>query len=151
MPQCEDENGIPYGLKHIGNKVRVSAMPYLYDIAEGNVDDHASTHILGHNDDIDNAVEDIWEPGGSYTFPSSAMQMEVVSSDAEDTAAGPGARTVMIHYLDSNYDEQTEVLIDGLMSLLEPIMILVLGGVVMVIVMAIFLPMIGIITNLSAT
>ncbi len=48
-----------------------------------------------------------------------------------------------------NYDEQVDVLVASLMSLLEPIMILVLGGVVMVIVMAIFLPMIQIITGLS--
>ena len=48
-----------------------------------------------------------------------------------------------------NYDEQVDVLVASLMSLLEPIMILVLGGVVMLIVLAIFLPMITIITNLS--
>ena len=50
-----------------------------------------------------------------------------------------------------NYDEQVDVLVASLMSMLEPIMIVVLGAVVMTIVLAIFLPMIGIITNLSAT
>ena len=48
-----------------------------------------------------------------------------------------------------NYDEQVDVLVAGMMSLLEPIMILVLGSAVMVIVMAIFLPMIQIIQGLS--
>jgi type II secretory pathway component PulF len=37
------------------------------------------------------------------------------------------------------------------MSMLEPIMIVVLGAVVMTIVLAIFLPMIGIITSLSSS
>jgi type II secretory pathway component PulF len=37
------------------------------------------------------------------------------------------------------------------MSLLEPIMILVLGSIVMTIVLAIFLPMIQIITGLSSS
>ena len=48
-----------------------------------------------------------------------------------------------------NYDEQVDVLVASLMSLLEPIMIIVLGLIVMVIVLSIFLPMITIITNLN--
>ena len=48
-----------------------------------------------------------------------------------------------------NYDEQVDVMVASLMSLLEPIMIVVLGGIVMLIVMAIFLPMIQIISGLS--
>jgi type IV pilus assembly protein PilC len=50
-----------------------------------------------------------------------------------------------------NYDEQVDVLVASLMSMLEPIMVVVLGALVMTIVMSIFLPMIGIITSLSAT
>ncbi len=49
-----------------------------------------------------------------------------------------------------NYDEQVDVLVGGLMSMLEPIMILVLGTIVMVIVLAVFMPMIQVITSLSA-
>ncbi len=49
-----------------------------------------------------------------------------------------------------NYDEQVDVLVGGLMSMLEPIMIIVLGSVVMVIVLAVFLPMIQVITSLSS-
>ncbi len=49
-----------------------------------------------------------------------------------------------------NYDEQVDVLVGSLMSLLEPIMIIVLGGIVLVIVLAVFLPMIQVITSLSA-
>jgi type IV pilus assembly protein PilC len=50
-----------------------------------------------------------------------------------------------------NYNEQVDVLVASLMSLLEPIMILVLGSIVMTIVLAIFLPMIQIITGLSSS
>jgi type IV pilus assembly protein PilC len=49
-----------------------------------------------------------------------------------------------------NYDEQVEVLVSSLMSLLEPIMILVLGAVVMTIVLAVFMPMMQVITGLSS-
>ena len=48
-----------------------------------------------------------------------------------------------------NYDEQVDVLVGSLMSMLEPIMIVVLGSMVMTIVLAIFAPMISIITSLS--
>ena len=57
----------------------------------------------------------------------------------------------MLTKVADNYDEQVEVLVASLMSLLEPVMIVVLGGVVMVIVMAIFLPMIQVISGLGAT
>jgi type IV pilus assembly protein PilC len=43
------------------------------------------------------------------------------------------------------------VLVASLMSMLEPIMIIVLGGIVMTIVLAIFAPMIQIITTLSSS
>lgn len=29
-----DENGLPYGVKHVNNKPRVSSVDYLYDILE---------------------------------------------------------------------------------------------------------------------
>jgi type IV pilus assembly protein PilC len=57
----------------------------------------------------------------------------------------------MLLKIADNYDEQVDVLVGSLMSLLEPIMIIVLGGTVMLIVMAVFLPMIQVITSLSAT
>lgn len=57
----------------------------------------------------------------------------------------------MLTKVADNYDEQVEVLVASLMSLLEPVMIVVLGGVVMIIVMAIFLPMIQVISGLGAT
>ena len=57
----------------------------------------------------------------------------------------------MLLKIADNYDEQVDVLVASLMSMLEPIMIVVLGAVVMTIVLAIFLPMIGIITSLSSS
>jgi type IV pilus assembly protein PilC len=56
----------------------------------------------------------------------------------------------MLLKIADNYDEQVDVLVGSLMSLLEPIMIVGLGGIVMVIVMAVFLPMIQVITSLSS-
>ena len=106
-----DENGLTYGVKQIGNKPRVSAMPYLYDIAEGNVSDHDVLRVLGYNGDVGNAEEDVWDAGAGYAFPAAGgIQMEVVSGSEDDDGdpAGTGVNTVSIHYLDANYAEQTE-------------------------------------------
>lgn len=48
------------------------------------------------------------------------------------------------------FDEQVDVLVGSLMSMLEPIMIVCLGSMVMTIVISLFAPMISIIQNLSA-
>lgn len=78
----KDENGLPYGVKHVNNKPRVSVMPYLYDIAEGNVSGHANWSKIGYNPVVaDTAGEDLWSNSGLYIFPTLAdLQMEVLSS-----------------------------------------------------------------------
>lgn len=112
--QFVDENGTPYGVKHINNKPRVSAMPYLYDIAEGNVSGHESWSKIGFNGDVDVGTEDMIAQGGLYVFPASAIQMDIVSSSAEDDPAkadtnpGTGIHTVTLYYLDADGVEHTE-------------------------------------------
>lgn len=83
--QLIDENGAAYGVKHINNKPRVSAMPYLYDVAEGNVEDHAAWAKIGFNGALVAATEaDLWSATGTVNFPASAMQMEIISSNNVD-------------------------------------------------------------------
>lgn len=77
-----DELGASYGVKHVSNKPRVSTMPYLYDIAEGNVSGHTPWSKIGYNPAITTTEEDIWSYGGVYTFPSAAMTIEVASDSA---------------------------------------------------------------------
>ena len=120
-----DETGTPYGVKHIDNKIRVSAMPYLHDIAEGNVADHWNISADGFNPDVDIAFESLVPWGatvdGVYLFPAAGgIQMEIYSSSIEDSDAGgvnpqgTGVRTVHIDYLDADYAEQSEtVTLDG--------------------------------------
>ncbi len=80
--QFVDEVGAAYGVKHISNKPRVSAMPYLYDISEGNVSGHTRWAKIGYNPAITTSEEDVWSYGGAYVFPSSAMTIEVASDSA---------------------------------------------------------------------
>jgi hypothetical protein len=107
--QLINESGFPYGVQNVNGKIRTSSVPYLYDIAEGNIPGHEAWSKTGYNGDVGTTEEDMWPVGGSYVFPAAAIQMEVVSSSANDDAAGTGIQSVRIDYLDNNYLEAFEV------------------------------------------
>ncbi len=104
-----DYNGNPIGLRHVDNKIRVSSMPYVYDIAEGNVPDHFSHSSFGRGFNINNTEVPLWEVGGAYFFPATPQKMKVVSSSSSDGAGGVGVRQVEIYYLDTSYAEHEEL------------------------------------------
>ena len=66
-----------------------------------------------------------------------------------DVGEETGELDTMLNKIADNYDEEVEVAVESLVSLLEPIMIVVLGGIVGFIVIALFLPLITLITKLS--
>lgn len=61
----------------------------------------------------------VW-PDGAYAFPPAAgVQMSIVSTSANDAAAGTGIRTIELHYLDANLDEKFEsITLNGLTPVL---------------------------------
>jgi len=79
-----DENGVPYGVKQVNGKPRVSSMPYTYDIAEGNVANHAPWSKIGYTPTMNTTENDLWSLAGVINFPTAAMGMEVVSSNNVD-------------------------------------------------------------------
>lgn len=88
--------------------------------------------------------------GDTFAGPlRKSKTVDLIVSNMVAVGEETGDLDKMLLKVAENYDEQVDVLVASLMSLLEPIMILVLGGVVMLIVLAVFLPMITIITNLS--
>lgn len=66
-----------------------------------------------------------------------------------DVGEETGELDTMLNKIADNYDEEVEVLVESLVSLLEPVMIVVLGGIIGFIVIALFLPLIQLITKLS--
>jgi len=66
-----------------------------------------------------------------------------------DVGEETGELDAMLNKIADNYDEEVEVAVESLVSLLEPVMIVVLGGIVGFIVIALFLPLITLITKLS--
>lgn len=88
------------------------------------------------------------------TFASPLRQsktVDLIVSNMVAVGEETGDLDKMLLKVADNYDEQVDVLVAGLMSMLEPIMIVCLGSMVMTIVLAIFLPMISIITTLSSS
>ncbi len=67
-----------------------------------------------------------------------------------DVGEETGELDTMLYKVADNYDEEVKVLTDALTSLLEPIMIVILGCMVGFIVIALFMPLIEIITTLSS-
>jgi type IV pilus assembly protein PilC len=85
------------------------------------------------------------------TFANPLKQSKTADSlvvNMIDVGEETGDMDKMLTKIANNYDEDVDVLVGSLMSLLEPIMIIMLGSIVGTIVLAIFLPMIKIITSL---
>jgi type IV pilus assembly protein PilC len=88
--------------------------------------------------------------GDTFAGPlRQSKTVDLIVSSMVSVGEETGDLDKMLMKVADNYDEQVDVLVNSLMSLLEPIMILCLGSIVMTIVLAIFLPMIQIITGLS--
>lgn len=66
-----------------------------------------------------------------------------------DVGEETGALDNMLYKIADVYDEEVEVLVDGLISMLEPLMVVVLGLIVGFIVIALFMPLIQLLNNLS--
>jgi len=77
-------------------------------ISVGFFDKVREIHKFGRNGDVGATLETLWNEGGIYAYPASAITMQVSSSDVNDDAGDAGALTVEIQGLDGDYAEQTE-------------------------------------------
>src|ERR1700722_18007879 len=66
-----------------------------------------------------------------------------------DVGEETGGLDTMLYKIADVYDEEVNVMVESLISLLEPIMIVVLGGIIGTIVIALFMPLIKLLEGLS--
>jgi type IV pilus assembly protein PilC len=66
-----------------------------------------------------------------------------------DVGEETGELDAMLMKIADNYDEEVDVAVASLVSLLEPLMVVVLGGIVGTIVIAMFLPLVKMIESLQ--
>jgi type IV pilus assembly protein PilC len=96
-------------------------------------------------------VHDSIRQGDTFAAPlKQSKTVDLIVSNMVSVGEETGDLDKMLLKVADNYDEQVDVMVASLMSLLEPIMILTLGVIVLLIVLSIFLPMVKLISTLSA-
>jgi type IV pilus assembly protein PilC len=95
-------------------------------------------------------VHDSIREGESFAGPlRESKTCDAIVVNMIDVGEETGELDAMLLKIADNYDEEVDVAVASLVSLLEPLMVLVLGGVVGLIVVAMFLPMVAMIQSLQ--
>ena len=88
----------------IGMGGGVGYYPYYLQVSRGLINGHKRVFKFGYNGEIQNVEETIWDVGGLYAYPSSAVTMTVTSS----SGATDEDVEVTIQGVDTNYAELSE-------------------------------------------
>ena len=84
------------------------SVPYNLLVSQGKVPGVRNITVFGYNPDVDQTEITVWPLASILPSPPSATVMTVSSTSANDTAAGTGARTILLTGLDSTHTEITE-------------------------------------------
>ncbi len=96
------------------------------------------------------AVHDSIREGESFAEPlRKSKTCDSIVVNMIDVGEETGDMDVMLAKIADNYDEEVDVAVASLLSLLEPFMVVILGGVVGTIVLALFLPLVAMIESVS--
>jgi len=84
-------------------------------VVKGEYSELGYVRKFGRNPVIDSGTdEDIWDGGGTYTWPAAAAATTIVSASTDDDTGGTGALTVRVIGLDADYIQISEdVIMDG--------------------------------------
>ena len=86
--------------------------PWELQVARDQIAFHKSIFKFGYNPDVNGTEETVWDVGGLYVYPSSAVAM-TVTTDAGTPADDNGVK-VVVQGLDANYNEvSAEVTLAG--------------------------------------
>ena len=96
-------------------------------------------------------VHDAIREGESMADPLRATKVcDAIVVNMVDVGEETGDLDKMLIKVADNYDADVDVLVGSLISILEPVMVVVLGVIVGFIVIALFMPMISLIQNISS-
>lgn len=87
----------------------LSVSDFLIEASLGNIPGASVEHKFGRNGAVGGTLEPI-STDGIYRTPTVAVNLEAISTDANDTAAGTGAREITVEYLDSLFNLQSATL-----------------------------------------
>jgi type IV pilus assembly protein PilC len=95
-------------------------------------------------------VHDAIREGESMADPLRATKVcDAIVVNMVDVGEETGDLDKMLMKIADNYDSDVDVLVSSLISILEPVMVVILGGIVGFIVVAMFLPMVTLIQSVS--
>ncbi|HMN95385.1 MAG TPA: type II secretion system F family protein [Phycisphaerales bacterium] len=95
-------------------------------------------------------VHDSIREGETFAAPLRESKVcDAIVVNMIDVGEETGDLDVMLMKIADNYDEEVDVAVQGLLSLLEPAMVVVLGSIVGGIVLALFLPLVSMIESVS--
>ena len=83
--------------------------PFELQVARGQIPAHYRLHKFGFNPLINEVEETVWDAGGIYAYPSSAVKMTATSTDG----ANDEDLQVTIQGLDADYNELSETVTLG--------------------------------------
>ena len=97
-------------------------------------------------------VHDSIREGETFAGPLRESKVcDAIVVNMIDVGEETGDLDVMLMKIADNYDEEVDVAVQSLISLLEPALVVCLGGIVLVIVLALFLPLVKMIESVSTT
>jgi type IV pilus assembly protein PilC len=95
-------------------------------------------------------VHDSIREGESFAEPlRESKTCDPIVVNMIDVGEETGEMDVMLMKIADNYDEEVDVAVASLVSLLEPLMVIIIGGIVGTIVVAMFLPLVAMIESLQ--
>ncbi len=95
-------------------------------------------------------IHDAIREGESMADPLRATKIcDAIVVNMVDVGEETGDLDKMLMKIADNYDNDVDVLVGSLISILEPVMVVILGGIVGFIVVALFMPMISLIQAIS--
>ena len=106
---AQSSNGIPATNNTFNSITRQAKYePFDLQVARGQVYGHSVLNIYGYQASVGTSFVPVWEGNSSYTFPSSAIQMHIVSS--VNTGDDKTATFILINGLDANYNQISETI-----------------------------------------
>ena len=105
---AQSPNGIPSTNNQFNSVTRQAKYePFDLQVARGQIYGHSVLNIYGYQTAVGTSFVPVWEGNTSYTFPSSAIQMHLVSS--VNTGAD-ATSLITINGLDANYNQISETI-----------------------------------------
>ncbi len=96
-------------------------------------------------------VHDSIREGETFAGPLRESKVcDAIVVNMIDVGEETGDLDTMLMKIADNYDEEVDVAVQALLSLLEPLLVVVLGGIVGTIVLALFLPLVRMIESVSS-